>query len=151
MCTRMDGLQAGKSFAFQHNFNFETIRPKKASSTLQAAHPLSLHWENAFEANFIKLLAMRQLVGREQNFHNNHISRIVLIKKFFIRNNLAHKYKTCTAAYYECSTFSCSLHNIPLSLSPPLCEFFSVLPFSAHFYTHMVKVKHFLRLLPSLK
>jgi hypothetical protein len=58
--------------------------------------------------------------GRGEKFsYNNHISRIVLIKKFFIRNNLAHKYKTCTAAaHYERSTFSCSLHNIPLSLSP---------------------------------
>lgn len=90
---------------------------------------------------------MRQLVG-EENFHNNHISRIVLIKKFFIRNNLAHKYKACTAAaYYECSTFSCSLHNIPLSsplLPPRHCvNFSSVLPFIAHFYAHMVKVKYF--------
>lgn len=70
---------------------------------------------------------MRQLVG-EENFHNNHISRIVLIKKFFIRNNLAHKYKACTAAaYYECSTFPahCIIFRyLSLSFSPPLCEFF---------------------------
>lgn len=114
------------------------------------AHKFSFEKNFIFRKLLVKLLAMRQLVKRRarEDFHNNHISRIVLIKKFFIRNNLAHKYKTCTsAAYYERSTFPahCIIFrylSVSLTLSLPLCDvFFLLLSFCAfahsmHIFLH---------------
>jgi hypothetical protein len=92
-------------------------------------------------------LIRRRTVPRK---NNNHISLIVLIKKFFIRNNLAHKYEArhsvlkelqALFAYYECFDFntsilllflSCSLHNNIFTCycccCVPLSVFFSPLP-----------------------